>query len=369
MLKVLFIDDQRESIETLIEKIKDEIEVTEKISGFDEAESVLRCFTPDIVILDIFRGSAVPNGDTPGLKNFKFIWDKCFCPIVVYSARPDDIGGQIEDHPFVKRVQKGSGSESKVVSYIQEFIPHVEVLNRVENDIRQHVNREVRIIAPLVFANITDDEKRRAVFGRAVRRRVAAMMDEPFGEIIACWEQYLYPAAGSHLLTGDIIKRSGTTQTDPADHYIVLTPSCDLVSSGTRKPKVDEVLTARCTDVDEILSDISANSNTDRDKLTDKIRSFLTRGFGYTYLALPELPGVIPAMMANLKNLELIKLNKIGNDNHSQYCRIVSVDSPFREMVTWAYIQIAGRPGLPNRNFDRWAEEICSAVQVPPKKV
>lgn len=365
MLRVLFIDDQPESIETLIAEIKDEIEVTERIIDFHEAESVLRCFTPDIVILDIFRGVAVPNGDTAGLKNFRFIWDECFCPIVVYSARPDDICDQIEDHPFVKRVQKGSGSESKVVSCIQKFIPHVEALNGVKNDIRQHVNREFRIIAPLVFANITDEEERRAFFRRAVRRRVAAMMDEPSGETIACWEQYLYPAAGSNLLTGDIIKKCGTTQTDPADHYIVLTPSCDLVNNGTRKPKVDEVLTARCTHNREILSDISVSPNTNRDKLTVKIRSFLTRGFGYTYLALPGLPGFIPAMLANLKDLELIKLNKIGNDNHSQYRRIASVDSPFREMVTWAYIQITGRPGLPNRNFDKWAEEIYSAVQEP----
>lgn len=45
--------------------------------------------------------------------------------------------------------------------------------------------------------------------------------------------------------------------------------------------------------------------------------------------------------------------------------RIASVDSPFRELVTWSYLQVAGRPGLPDRDLDEWAEGIDEARDTP----
>lgn len=62
-------------------------------------------------------------------------------------------------------------------------------------------------------------------------------------------------------------------------------------------------------------------------------------------------------MAANLRKLELIAVDEIVD-----YERIASLDSPFREMVSWAYMQIAGRPGLPERDFDAWYKEICDAL-------
>jgi hypothetical protein len=259
-------------------------------------------------------------------------------------------------------VQKGAGSEARVVSHVERFLPHVEALNAVQKDIREHVNRELQNLAVLVFGEFETSEARRAVFTRAARRRVAAMMDDPIADPIASWEQYLYPPAGSDLLAGDVIRRTAGNEKDEKDYRIVLTPSCDLVSKWGRHPKVEKVLVASCTSVSAILADIDAHPTTKPSRLKEKIKSFLTRGFGQSCLVLPELPGVLPAMTANLKTLELIEISRIGNDGKSEYCRVVSVDSPFREMITWAYVQVTGRPGLPRRDFDAWADKLCSIV-------
>lgn len=362
MLKVLFIDDEPKSVETVIEELESKIDGVEcEKVGFDVAESTLRIFLPDVVVLDILKGT-IAEKDRAGLLTCDFIWEKCFCPIVFYSAIPDDVKSEVKKHPFVRLVQKGSGSEAEVISYVQEFLPHIEALNSVQNEIRQHVNHQLRYIAPLIFTKITEEEKRKSVLVRASRRRIAAMMDEPLSETIACWEQYLCPPVGSSLMAGDIIMRRTGDKNDPSKYRIILTPSCDLVNSGNQRPKVEKVLVAHCTQIDEILSDMNLSARARVDKLKGRVLSFLTRGHGTFCLPLPELPGILPQMAANLKYLELIELNKIGNSDQKEYLRVVSVDSPFREMIIWAYVQITGRPGLPERDFEPWVEDIVSAV-------
>ena len=69
-------------------------------------------------------------------------------------------------------------------------------------------------------------------------------------------------------------------------------------------------------------------------------------------------------MMADLRDLELIPLAKIdGIHGGKEYARIASIDSPFREAVTWAYLQNAGRPGLPDRDLEAWCGEILDSVK------
>jgi CTP synthase len=363
MLKVLFIEDEPESVKTVIEELRIKIKnVKCMVKGFRKADAFLHSFSPDIVVLDIFRGQA-PKDHTDGLDVYGFIWDKYFCPIVVYSARPDDISHEIKKHPFVKLVKKGADSESRVISHIEKFRPHIEALNEVQDNLRQHVTRELKFIAPPVFATIADKDIRKKVFVRAARRRIAAMMDEPYGEQILSWEQYLYPPIGSDLLTGDIIKKKNGNNNDPQNYSVVLTPSCDLVSSGDRTPNVANVLVAQCTDIKNVGRENGIDGNTKKDKFKERLLPFLKRGHGNLCLPIPELPGILPPMTAELKKLELIEVNKIGEVEGCEYYRVVSVDSPFREMIVWAYLQVTGRPGLPDRDFDGWADQIYQSVK------
>jgi CTP synthase len=68
-------------------------------------------------------------------------------------------------------------------------------------------------------------------------------------------------------------------------------------------------------------------------------------------------------MSACLRDLELIPLADISDDNKGRYIRIASIDSPFREQISWAFIQVVGRPGVPDRDLKVWINEISEAVR------
>ena len=95
----------------------------------------------------------------------------------------------------------------------------------------------------------------------------------------------------------------------------------------------------------------------------DRLRkAVLTQGFYQSVIMVPALSGAIPPMAANLKDLQLIPIGDIGSGK--AYERVASVDSPFKETIAWAYLQIACRPGLPERDLDAWALEVVGAVPV-----
>jgi CTP synthase len=81
-------------------------------------------------------------------------------------------------------------------------------------------------------------------------------------------------------------------------------------------------------------------------------------------MSLPELPGLIPHLSLDLRDLDLIDLGQIGNRGTAgiTYERVATIDSPFREQMAWAFLQIAGRPGLPDRDFSATIEGIVAAL-------
>lgn len=92
-----------------------------------------------------------------------------------------------------------------------------------------------------------------------------------------------------------------------------------------------------------------------------KIKDLLSQGHSSGIIPLPTLKDKIPSMAADLRDLRLIPIDKIGTPKSLgmvEYVRVASLDSPFREMVSWAYLQIAGHPELPDRDFREWIKEI-----------
>ena len=161
---------------------------------------------------------------------------------------------------------------------------------------------------------------------------------------------------------GDILKKDGGGSDDPASFCVVLTPSCDLVATGGRVPKVDKVLVAGCCFMDDGLK-CTSWPNITTPNLKKRLKdSVLSRGYFESIIPFPALAGQIPTMVANLNDLEFIPIANIGFSDVS-FIRIASVDSPFRELISWAYLQVACRPGLPDRNFESWKDEIVDSVK------
>lgn len=370
MLKLLFIEDDKEAIEDILDLIEKEKKNVCQVSEFEDANDKIASFRPDIVILDLLDGGASPEAEEPrGLKTRNFIWKKHFCPIVIYSARPDIYDDENKPHPFEKKIKKGRGSPQEVLDAICELRPHVDALKEAESDIRYSFSCAMRDVAPYAFEAFSNSDKRMETIKRSGRRRLAALMDElslsPDETTLASWEQYLCPPVCENIQLGDILRSADKTDKNgepvPALFRVVLTPSCDLVASGNRKPRVTNVLVAKCCSVSDGLDRTELKDMRGK-KLSGRLLRILTRGYSEAVIPFPELKDRIPTMAANLRDLELIPINEIS-DSGGRFCRVASVDSPFRELIAWAYMQIAGRPGLPDRDFASWANEIIATLK------
>lgn len=89
------------------------------------------------------------------------------------------------------------------------------------------------------------------------------------------------------------------------------------------------------------------------------IKAVLTHGYYEGLIPFPCLKGRIPTMAAYMRDLEFIPVSDVGIVD-MPFLRIASIDSPFRELVAWAYLNTACRPGLPDRDFDSWRDEILA---------
>lgn len=149
-MRILFIEDEPESIQTVIDVIQEDMDRTEiAVIDFGDAEDKLQDFRPHLVILDLLQGST-SDADPVGLNTFDFIWDKHFCPIGVYSAREELFDDSRQQHPFVKKIQKGASSEQKVLDRVKELYPHIKALQRTEREVAACLSIVMRVVAPQV---------------------------------------------------------------------------------------------------------------------------------------------------------------------------------------------------------------------------
>lgn len=359
MLKLLFIEDEPEILDTITKDLSSVEYTFQTCTSFEDASAAIDDFIPDVVVLDLLDQGGEGNPSLAGDDVVAHVWNSRFRPIIIYSAQPDLLEERYKSHPFVESVKKGRGSPTKVIASLKKLKPHVEAIQNAENDVRREFSLVLRDVAPDTFCFYEEGQRDEALV-RAARRRLAALMDEGLGKKpLKSWEQYLYPPVCSHLLLGDILREQGCAAGNPSGFCVVLTPSCDLACSGTRPPKVSQVLAAKCCAIgNEITADRSGS------KLKDHLRkNVLSRGFTETMIPLPCLEGRIPTMAANLRELTLISHDDIGRNEDKAYLRVASLDSPFREVISWAYTQMSGRPGLPDRDFEQWSEEIANCVK------
>ena len=355
MITVLFVDDDEEAISPVEDEVasNDSVEIQLKRVGFDEVEPEIITFRPDVIVLDIFSGSPADHM-AEGVNKLDQIWEQYFHPIVVYSAVPSAVEARkYHSHPFIKYVEKGSGSELRVLAEIRGFRPLLEALHSARRRFDDEFSKALRDASPLA----SSDSERVEVVERMARRRMAALIDETDAAVgsVRPWEQYVFPPVTKNLRQGDVLRRRGC-EPIPEHYHIVLTPSCDLVASDGRLPKVERVLLARCVDMGSALKRIGVQGKSSRAR--GRIGTLLSTGFERQIIPFPALSDKIPLMAADVRDLDLLSFEHIRRD----YDVVASVDSPFREAIAWAYVQIAARPGLPDRDTESWANQIVDTL-------
>ena len=365
-MRVLIIDDDsalRQALRGALEEEKGTWEVEDR--GFDGLGETLARFRPDMIVLDLVEGQ-IPGEQDTGNTSFEQIREMWFCPVVVYSAFP---GRQRFDHPLVDGIAKGANTEEKVRDRLKAYRREASMIRDVHRDFDARIRFALRdsVHALRVQLEETTDGSADSVLPRAVRRLVAARADAGASEQgrLRAWERYVVPPLGRHLLTADLLRQADADWTKEEAFRLVLTPSCDLVPGRGELTDAEGILVARC----EPLARLGRIEPTPGKSLTNTqkngLRPILTEGMAGNHLAIPEFRGHVPLMVADLKRLELLERDRVRLEpsdgtaaGDGVFRRVASTDSPFREMVVWAYLRVSGRPGVPEIHVEEWLEDI-----------
>ena len=368
-MKVLIIDDDAVLRKTLRATLLEEVEweVVEDC-GFESVNQTLGQLRPDMIVLDLVEGEGTGGlGADTGNTSFDQIRETWFCPVVVYSAFP---GRKQFDHALVKTIRKGADTDVAVRNQLKEFIPTAKIIQTVHDDFDSRVRQALRDSVDAFrgqFETADDKLAEDSLLRRAVRRLVAARVDLSSSEegVLQPWERYVVPPLGNHLLTADILRKEEAPWTQEGAFRLVLTPSCDMVPRGSGT-KGAQILVACCEGIKRLGRVELEHGKALSHKQQDQLRPILTGGSVGSRLPIPQFRGHVPLMAANLKHLELLDLDRVqldSNDdsslaNEGMFRRIASTDSPFREIVVWAYLGVTGRPGAPQTDVDLWLEQI-----------
>lgn len=368
-MRVLIIDDDeavRRSLRTTIEEV-DDWEVRDQ--GFDGLDETLKIFRPDAVVLDLVKGG-VTEEPGAGNRSFEQIRDRWFCPVVVWSAFEEQ---QEFDHPLVEKVSKGKDKDVEVVRCLEKIKSTALMIRDVHRQFDVRIREALRDSVPALRNQIGSSATRDdAVLPRAVRRLVAARMDtdDSGGGPLKAWERFVVPPLMPHLLSADLLRLSDSAWTDPEAFRLVLTPSCDLVQHGGQQPRAERILVACCEPIRRLGNVEVKPGVRPVAKPKEKLKSILTEGIADGLVPIPRFVGHVPSMAANLKRLELLNRDDVRLEEddgraaagEAVFVRVASTDSPFRELVVWAYVRVTGRPGSPEFDVDGWLDDISDAA-------
>jgi hypothetical protein len=291
--------------------------------------------------------------------------------VIIHSAY-DSSDYEPQNHPFRKYERKTKESPSRVVNLVRELFEHMAGVRALRDEIENKIASSLQEVSPLVWQDTLRSADRCDMLRRVTRRRIAASLDSSTrgAESVKAIEQFVCPPLEPSLLTGDVLVQRGSDPGAPASYRLILTPSCDMVPSEGRCA-VDEVLVARCVAVTdaEILRRYSLKASA---RLAGQIGRKLKEDSRSDGIVFPALSGVWPAMVADLKRLDLIERAKVALDKQDKrdltdFFRVASMDSPFRERVAWRYVETVGRPGLPALDKAALEKDIVEAAT--PKAV
>jgi CTP synthase len=364
---VLIVEDTLDRAATLkqeiIEKLGDKVEIVIE-EDHDKASAILlRPHPYDIVILDLFRGNPA-NGDKAGQVVWQEILNVKFVPVLVHTAGDCDLEPPFpkHDHPILRCFRKTSDSDVKIAEHLAVIRDYAAALRETQREMNHSIKDVLLTTSEIIWKEEVDTARRTQLLLRSARRRLAATMDSATqisGEQLMFWEQYIYPPIETCLLMGDLLRVKGEDKQNPSIYRLVLTPSCDL-ATGSGRRAANNVLVARCEGAHTYAK---ATGVTLSSVLTDRIKDRLAKSFNDAhcggYVFLPEYKSVLPPMTACLRDLELIPITEIFSTEEPspKYERVVSIDSPFREQIAWAYLQIAARPGMPERDAERCIQD------------
>lgn len=325
----------------------------EDVSDIDAMMSIIQARKADLIVLDVYRGEAIAQGERIGIKVLNGIKKSGFVSVVLYTALPEGL----EEHqgPFVRLVGKEHGGLKKLMEEIKLiFQTKMPQIHRATID---HLDQSLGLfmwgfVAPR-WSDLKSIADKPEFFRLILQRLASAMSREGVSKAVESvydnvipdtldkihvTEFYVMPPMSTDPMLGDIRMRS----TGGKDEFlVVLWPSCDMVTSGNRTAKTEAVLCAKADmfDVDEEVVAWVRDGSTTKAKAVEKlIRNRRDDRLHF-------LPGVweIPNLIVDFQKLEYVQLA----DVRALKC-LGTMASPFAEEIASRFQRYTGRIGTPD---------------------
>lgn len=316
----------------------------------------------DLVIQDIFTGPP-ERGVDHGFQAFDEIKQLRFVPIIFYTARPEH--AQTLDLIYVKIVDKAEGTDALKLAIEEVFATKLPALIRHLEDVQ-------RVYLWTDLPKLIRECPHPLDVGEpaclVARRLAQAMSEDPLRAFLKIEENkvhpaelYVIPPPPSRLLSGDIYKQKLSAQ---EKYWILLTPSCDLVT-GRHRRGVQHLLFAQCfplldqpeyTKWIESLKTGGEEEERTRGNLTALMRN--NRGGKYQPERYYFLPGVmhVPDLVVDYQGLIARPKSEFQS---LKWERIAALDSPYAEELLTRFARYFGRIGT----LDLDTELICERLK------
>lgn len=338
-----------------------------EIADIDQALNLIHERKADLVILDVYRGTARYGGDQAGIRVLENIKHSGFVGVVLYTALPEGLEGQ--QSSFVRLVGKDAGLDrlkGAIADLFRIRVPQVHraIVNHLDRTLCSYmwgfVQKYWKDFEPLV----EKPEFLRLVVQRLAmtlaREGIIRMTEEVYGntagrmtgdDAVHPAECYIKPPMGEDPMLGDLRLRQTAGN---SEYLVVLWPTCDMVSTGGRTPKTDSVLCARASlakDAEEVVEWIAAPSKNKQKRVERLVKNTREESPDRYHF----LPGVwdIPELVVDFQNLEHIALGAV----RALTC-LGTLTSPFAEALLSRFQRYIGRIGTPDLDVDAVVAQI-----------
>lgn len=339
------------------------------IAELDQALNLIHEHKADLVILDVYRGIAQRGGEQTGIRILESIKNSGFVAVVLYTALPE--GLEEQQSSFVRLVGKDAGGLERLKAEITELfrtrVPqaHRAIVNHLDRALCSYMWQFVQAHWTEFSCLADKPEFLRLVVQRLAmtfaREGISRMTEEVYGaaaaeqatsaDMVHPAEYYIKPPIGHDPMFGDIRQKQSGGETS---YLVVLWPSCDMVSTGGRTPKTQQVLCARATlakDAPEVIEWLAAASRAKQRRVECLMRNTRDESPDRYHF----LPGVwdIPDLVVDFQALEHIALCDL-----LQYVCLGTLASPFAEALGARFQRYVGRIGTPDLNVNAIVAQI-----------
>ena len=368
--RILYIDDDPDFCQQIKELLEGEL--TDDISfqvetrnDFGVALEELEARRYDLVILDVRVGRHdIELPEEAGVQALQEIQQRRFVPVIFYTGLPHLVRDQ--ESPLIRVVGKTEGSilVEEVRTLFATNLPAVNraLLRHLEFVQRDYMWGFVTNQWP-TFGGTSD----RSALAYLLARRLAQSLSEQgikqlvsdlggnpddATQFLHPMQYYIMPPVEVSPLTGDIYY--GNIM-DTIGHWVLLSPSCDLVAG---REKAEQVLIVRCA----LLSDQSEYTewaNNQNKNTVEKLQALLRNNRRKQPERYFYLPGslTLPDLVVDFQELVMIARSKLKDLD-----RCASLDSPFAGALISRFARYYGRIGTPDLDIDLITNRLTPSI-------